>query len=224
MAEFCILPCTFRKKKREIKSTNPTKQPEINDHPEINDPEGNIRYRIVYALGWASLVVRMVNNLSARQETWVPVPGSGRALEKGNGYPLQYSCLENHRDRGAWQGYSSWVAKSWIQLSCIGLLDLYNWNLGYESFISSASFSGLAEALGKMRGGPRLMVGNLWSLRLSAAAPVKGLVVSGSALDNHISGYQISYFFFFLRNCTPDFRRGGTEMYMEHIEKVVVSM
>ena len=68
------------------------------------------------------------------------------------------------------------------------------------------------------------MVGNLWSLRLSAAAPVKGLVVSGSALDNHISGYQISYFFFFLRNCTPDFRRGGTEMYMEHIEKVVVSM
>ena len=103
MAEFCILPCTFRKKK-EIKSTNPTKQAEINDHPEINDPEGNIRYRIVYALGWASLVVRMVNNLPARQETWVPVPGSGRPLGKRNGYPLQYSCLENHRDRGAWAG------------------------------------------------------------------------------------------------------------------------
>ena len=88
MAEFCILPCTLRKKEREIQNTNPTKQAEINGHPEINDPEGNIRYRIVYALGWASLVARMVNDLPARQETWVPVPGSGRALGKGNGYPI----------------------------------------------------------------------------------------------------------------------------------------
>ena len=36
-----------------------------------------------------------------------------------------------------------------------------------------------------------LMVGNLRTLRLSAEAAGKGLVVSGSALDNHISGYQI---------------------------------
>ena len=31
------------------------------------------------------------------------IPGSGRSLEEGNGYPLQYSCLENPMDRGAWQ-------------------------------------------------------------------------------------------------------------------------
>ena len=31
------------------------------------------------------------------------IPGSGRPLGEGNGYPLQYSCLENPMDRGAWQ-------------------------------------------------------------------------------------------------------------------------
>ena len=31
------------------------------------------------------------------------IPGSGRSLGKGNGYSLQYSCLENPMDRGAWQ-------------------------------------------------------------------------------------------------------------------------
>ena len=30
------------------------------------------------------------------------IPGSGRSPGKGTGYPLQYSCLENHMDRGAW--------------------------------------------------------------------------------------------------------------------------
>ena len=31
------------------------------------------------------------------------IPGSGRSPGEGNGNPLQYSCLENPRDRGAWQ-------------------------------------------------------------------------------------------------------------------------
>ena len=30
------------------------------------------------------------------------VPGLGRALEEGNKNPLQYACLGNHMDRGAW--------------------------------------------------------------------------------------------------------------------------
>ena len=30
------------------------------------------------------------------------IPESERSLEEGNGYPLQYSCLENSTDRGAW--------------------------------------------------------------------------------------------------------------------------
>ena len=31
------------------------------------------------------------------------IPGLGRCLEEENGYPLQYSCLENSMDRGAWR-------------------------------------------------------------------------------------------------------------------------
>ena len=30
------------------------------------------------------------------------IPGSGRSPAEGHGNPLQYSCLENPRDRGAW--------------------------------------------------------------------------------------------------------------------------
>ena len=32
------------------------------------------------------------------------IPGTGRSLEEGNGYPLQDSCLENSMDRGDWWG------------------------------------------------------------------------------------------------------------------------
>ena len=40
------------------------------------------------------------------------IPGLGRSLGVGNGNPLQYSCLENSMDRGAWQATPHWVAKS----------------------------------------------------------------------------------------------------------------
>ena len=36
---------------------------------------------------------------------------------EGNGTPLQYSCLENHMDRGAWWAAVYGVANSWTQLS-----------------------------------------------------------------------------------------------------------
>ena len=32
------------------------------------------------------------------------IPGLGRSPREGNGYPLQYSGLENSMDRGVWQG------------------------------------------------------------------------------------------------------------------------
>ena len=35
------------------------------------------------------------------------IPGSGRSPGVGNGAPLQYSCLENPMDRGAWQSMGS---------------------------------------------------------------------------------------------------------------------
>ena len=38
-------------------------------------------------------------------------------IGEGNGNPLQYSCLENSLDRGAWQAAAHGVAKSQTQLS-----------------------------------------------------------------------------------------------------------
>ena len=40
------------------------------------------------------------------------VPESGRSPGEGNGYPLQYSCLENSMDRGAWQALVHGVTKA----------------------------------------------------------------------------------------------------------------
>ena len=40
------------------------------------------------------------------------VSGLRRSPGEGNGNPLQYSCLENPRDRGAWQATVHGVAKS----------------------------------------------------------------------------------------------------------------
>ena len=37
------------------------------------------------------------------------IPALGRSLGEGNGYPLQYSCLENSMDRGAWR--ATWDLK-----------------------------------------------------------------------------------------------------------------
>ena len=40
-------------------------------------------------------------------------PGLGRFPGEGNGNPLQYSCLENSTDRGAWWATVHGVTKSW---------------------------------------------------------------------------------------------------------------
>ena len=45
------------------------------------------------------------------------IPGLGRSPEEGNGNPLQYSCLENPMDGGAWWAIVHGVAKTWTRLS-----------------------------------------------------------------------------------------------------------
>ena len=45
------------------------------------------------------------------------IPGSGRSPGGGLGNTLQYSCLGNPIDRGAWQATVNRVAKSWTRLS-----------------------------------------------------------------------------------------------------------
>ena len=45
------------------------------------------------------------------------IPGLGRSRGEWNGNPLQYSCLENSMDRGAWRATVHRVAKSWSQMN-----------------------------------------------------------------------------------------------------------
>ena len=45
------------------------------------------------------------------------IPGLGRSPGEYNGYRLQYSCLENSMDRGAWRATVCGAAKSWTGLS-----------------------------------------------------------------------------------------------------------
>ena len=45
------------------------------------------------------------------------IPEAERSPGEGNGYPLQYSCLENSMDRGAWWATVHGVAKSQTPLS-----------------------------------------------------------------------------------------------------------
>jgi len=60
-----------------------------------------------------------VKNLPAnardRRDTGL-IPGSGRSPGEGNGYPLQYSCLENLMDKGVMWATRHRVAKNWTRL------------------------------------------------------------------------------------------------------------
>ena len=59
----------------------------------------------------ASLVTQMVKKLPAMQKTWVQSMGQEDPPREGNGSPLQYSCLENPMDRGAWWATVQGVTK-----------------------------------------------------------------------------------------------------------------
>ena len=57
-------------------------------------------------------MAQMVKNQPANAGDLGSIPGSGRSPGEGIGYPLQYSCLENFKGRGAWQAIVHRVAKS----------------------------------------------------------------------------------------------------------------
>ena len=63
------------------------------------------------------LVAQTVKNLPADAGDLGSVPGSGRSPEEGNGNPLQYFCLENSMDKGAWQATVHGIVKSQTRLN-----------------------------------------------------------------------------------------------------------
>ena len=67
-------------------------------------------YIYIYIYILASLAAQLVKSLPAMLEIRVWILGWEDTLEKGNGNPLQYSCLESHG--GAWQATVHGVARS----------------------------------------------------------------------------------------------------------------
>ena len=57
-----------------------------------------------------------VKNPSANAGDADLIPGWGRSPRGGNGNPLQYSCLGNPMDRGAWRATVYGVGKSWTSV------------------------------------------------------------------------------------------------------------
>ena len=64
-------------------------------------------------LNWTFLKVPVASQVAQNSGL---IPGLGRLPREGNGNPLQYSCLENSRDREAWWATVHGVAKSQTRL------------------------------------------------------------------------------------------------------------
>ena len=72
---------------------------------------------VMSGVEWTSLVAQMVKASGYNAGDLGSIPGSGRSLGEGNGNPLQYSCLEDPMDGGAWWAAVHGVAMSWTRLS-----------------------------------------------------------------------------------------------------------
>ena len=69
-------------------------------------------FKCPQVLLWASLEAQRVKRLPTMQETQVRSLGQEDSPGEGNGNPLQYCCLENPMDGGAWWATVHGVAKS----------------------------------------------------------------------------------------------------------------
>ena len=74
---------------------------------------------ILFLYSWASLVAQKVKSEKCACNEGDPdsMTGSGKSPREGNGNPLQYSCLENPMDGGAWQATVQGVSKSQTRLT-----------------------------------------------------------------------------------------------------------
>ena len=100
---------------------------------------------------WASQVELVVKNLPANAgnagDTGL-IPGSGRSPGEGHSNPLQYSCLENFMDRGAWQATVHRVSKSRTGLKRLSMhagRHCCHWVFGNEQEKPPAFHGGMME-------------------------------------------------------------------------------
>ena len=96
-----------------------------------------IHFWLLLSLIWGFPGSSGVKNPPANEGDTGSIPGWGRSPRKGNGNPLQYSCLENSMDRGAWWATAHGVTQSqtWLkQLGTLGAHTFTKWK--WESFPS----------------------------------------------------------------------------------------
>ena len=80
-----------------------------------------------YTVYGASLEAQRLKRLPAVQETWVQSLGW-----EGNDNPLQYSCLENSVDRGAWWAAVHEVAEGRTRLTSLSLFTCMHWRRKWQ--------------------------------------------------------------------------------------------
>ena len=99
--------------------TKETKRPKnptaTSEEPQAKAGYGTSPLHTIPPKGWENIYAthpaQKVKNLPANAGDRASVPGSGRCPGEGNGYLLQYACLENSTDRGAWQATVHEIAK-----------------------------------------------------------------------------------------------------------------
>ena len=70
----------------------------------------------IYMGSQVALVVKSLSANAADVRDAGSIPGSGRSPGGRHSNPLQYSCLENPMDRGAWQATAHGITQSWTRL------------------------------------------------------------------------------------------------------------
>ena len=80
----------------------------------------------MYVYVWASQMVLVVKNLPPNAGDVSSSPGLGRSPGEEHGNPLQYSCLENPMNRGAWQATVHRVTKRHLKRLSSSIIDPSN--------------------------------------------------------------------------------------------------
>ena len=85
-------------------------------YPDNSIVKSDLKIRVSSGLQWLPWWISGKKKSACNAGHLASIPGLGRSPGGGHGNPLQYSCLENSMDRGAWQATVHRVAQSWTGL------------------------------------------------------------------------------------------------------------
>ena len=88
-------------------------------------PNGLYQIELFLRVSQVALVVKNLPANAGDLRDMGSIPGLGRSPGEGHGNPLQYSCLENPMDRGAWQATVHEVTQSQTQPKRLGIHNVY---------------------------------------------------------------------------------------------------